>query len=110
MQNEARLLFDTIKNEAQRLTDAARKAEQAQTATQIKSASKKANLRAKFNDIAGSLSYSLFISHFLFIWISRFLLGSVNLAFITAGSIVFGLVNFYLIERKINKIRFKKHF
>lgn len=107
-QNEARLLFDTAKNEAQGLTDAAREAEQAQTATQIKSASKKANLRAKFNDIAGSLSYSLFISHFLFIWISRFLFGSVNLAFITVSSIVFGLVNFYLIERKINKIRFKK--
>ena len=107
-QNEARLLFDTAKNEAQGLTDTAREAEQAQTTAQIKSASKKANLRAKFNDIAGSLSYSLFISHFLFIWISRFLFGSVNLAFITAGSIVFGLVNFYLIERKINKIRFKK--
>ena len=108
MQNEARLLFDTAKNEAQGLTDTAREAEQAQTTAQIKSASKKANLRAKFNDIAGSLSYSLFISHFLFIWISRFLFGSVNLAFITAASVVFGLVNFYLIERKINKIRFKK--
>lgn len=63
--------------------------------------------KLKFNDIAGSLSYSLFISHFLFIWLSRFLLGSVNLTFITAGSVAFGLVNFYLIERKINKIRFK---
>lgn len=95
-------------NEAQRLMDAAREAEQAQTTAQIKSVSKKANLRAKFNDIAGSLSYSLFITHFLFIWISRFLFGNVNLAFITVSSIVFGLVNFYLIERKINKIRFKK--
>ena len=108
--NRTQTPLDKMKNEAQRLTDAAREAEQAQTATQIKSASKKANLRAKFNDIAGSLSYSLFISHFLFIWISRFLFGSVNLAFITAGSVVFGLINFYLIERKINKIRFKKHF
>ena len=65
--------------------------------------------KLKFNDIAGSLSYSLFISHFLFIWLSQLLLGSANLAFITAGSVVFGLANFYLIEQKINKIRFKKH-
>lgn len=106
--NRTQTPLDKTQNEAQRLTDAARETEQAQTTTQIKSASKKANLRAKFNDIAGSLSYSLFISHFLFIWISRFLFGSANLAFITAGSVVFGLINFYLIERKINKIRFKK--
>ena len=64
--------------------------------------------KLKFNDIAGSLSYAIFISHFLFIWLSEFWLGGVNLVFVTGGSVVFGLINFYLIERKINKIRFKK--
>ena len=64
--------------------------------------------KLKFNDIAGSLSYAIFISHFLFIWLSQLLLGNVNLAFVTTGSIIFGFINFYLIEQKINKIRFRK--
>lgn len=64
--------------------------------------------KLKFNDIAGSLSYAIFISHFLFIWLSEFWLGGVNLVFVTVGSVAFGLINFYLIERKINKIRFRK--
>ena len=65
-------------------------------------------IKLKFNDIAGSLSYAIFISHFLFIWLSQLLLGNVNLAFVTTGSIIFGFINFYLIEQKINKIRFRK--
>ena len=64
--------------------------------------------KLKFNDIAGSLSYAIFISHFLFIWLSEFWLRGVNLAFVTTGSIIFGFINFYLIEQKINKIRFIK--
>ena len=71
-------------------------------------AHEKFKFKLKFNDIAGSLSYAIFISHFLFIWLSEILLGNVNLAFVTTGSIIFGFINFYLIEQKINKIRFRK--
>lgn len=66
----------------------------------------KFKFKLKFNEILGSLSYSLFISHFLFIWISEYVFDIQNLYFITLGSIVFGLVNYYLIENRINKIRF----
>ena len=62
--------------------------------------------KIKFNEIFGSLSYSLFISHFLFIWLSEYLLGVRNLAFITICCVIFGLINHFLIERNINKVRF----
>ena len=71
-------------------------------------AHEKFKFKLKFNEIAGSLSYAIFISHFLFIWLSELLLENVNLAFVTTGSIIFGFTNFYFIEQKINKIRFRK--
>ena len=37
-------------------------------------AHEKFKFKLKFNDIAGSLSYAIFISHFLFIWLSELLL------------------------------------
>lgn len=66
----------------------------------------KFKLKLKFNEILGSLSYSIFISHFMFIWTSEYILGVHNLYFITLGSIVFGLINYYLIENRVNKTRF----
>ncbi|WP_169942967.1 acyltransferase [Campylobacter sp. RM15925] len=66
----------------------------------------KFKFKLKFNEILGSLSYSLFISHFLFIWISEYVFNIQNLYFITLGSIVFGLINYYLLENRVNKTRF----
>lgn len=63
-------------------------------------------VKLKFNNFFGSLSYAIFIIHFLFIWISEYLLGTQNLVFITISSMVFGFINFYLIENYTNKIRF----
>lgn len=66
--------------------------------------------KVRFNELMGSLSYSVFISHFLFIWISEYLFGSVHLLFVLLGSLCFGLINYFTIERTINNIRFEGKF
>lgn len=68
----------------------------------------KFRIKIKFNEVLGSLSYSLFICHFLFIWFSKYFFEEQNLALITISSVTFGLINYYLIESRINKIRFKQ--
>lgn len=60
-----------------------------------------------FNELMGSLSYSVFISHFLFIWISEYLFESVYLLFVMLGSLCFGLINYFIIEKVVNNIRFE---
>lgn len=66
--------------------------------------------KIKFNELMGSLSYSVFISHFLFIWISEYFFGSVYLLFVLLGSLCFGLINYFIVEKVVNNIRFGEKF
>lgn len=66
----------------------------------------KLKLKLKFNEVFGSISYSLFICHTLFIWFCDLVLKSQNLILITFFCIIFGLANYFLVEKSINKIRF----
>lgn len=66
--------------------------------------------KIRFNELMGSLSYSVFVSHFLFIWISEYLFGSVHLLFVLLSSLCFGFINYFTIERTINNIRFEGKF
>ena len=66
----------------------------------------KLKLKLKFNEVFGSISYSLFICHTLFIWFCDLVFKSQNLILITFFCIIFGLANYFLVEKSINKIRF----
>jgi len=69
--------------------------------------------KSKINKFFGYLSYALFLSHFLAIWVYEYLSISSNvilkLVFVTIFSILFSIAGVYFIDLKIEKIRFKQN-
>ncbi|QYA61161.1 acyltransferase family protein [Campylobacter fetus] len=66
-------------------------------------------IKLPFNNIFGSLSYILFLSHFLGIWSCRYIFGKDNLFAVTVISIFISLLVYFICERPITKYRLSRN-
>lgn len=62
----------------------------------------------KIDTFLGMLSYNIFISHFLVIWLVRWLTGETNQLFVILGTIFYSTIIYFTIDRPVNQLRFKK--